>query len=220
MSKKIIYLSILLLFQFNLFGQVIPGITYYKNKKLTKQVSIKKAKWVKTVTINSDSTTTFELKKIKTNLIVRKEIYLANVPTGIWIEEINNKFVEIDYNFQLEYYDSTSSNEKKKKDTIKYDIKIIANEADKLYPSLVKFLEENFFYHPYAKVKNIHGKVLVSFTISTDGNIENIKIKQKVNPLLDKEAFRLIRLYSMKNNPVINSIPIQEFNVNMPIVFH
>jgi len=47
-------------------------------------------------------------------------------------------------------------------------------------------------YPEEAKKNNISGKVFVSFVVNKEGEVENPKIERGVNPLLDKEALRVI----------------------------
>ena len=42
--------------------------------------------------------------------------------------------------------------------------------------------------------KRIEGTVYVNFVVNSFGEIDNVKISQNVNPQLDKECLRVIRL--------------------------
>ncbi len=61
---------------------------------------------------------------------------------------------------------------------------------------LWKFISENTNYPISAKKANITGKSYISFTVSKTGKVvdERIEISSKSNPLLDKEALRVIKL--------------------------
>ncbi|WP_421920048.1 TonB family protein [Marinifilum sp.] len=59
---------------------------------------------------------------------------------------------------------------------------------------LKKFITKNIKYPNNAKKKGIEGKVLVSFIVNEEGEIEQIKIARGVDPSIDKEAMRLVRL--------------------------
>lgn len=39
----------------------------------------------------------------------------------------------------------------------------------------------------------IQGKVLVKFTVKSDGSISNIRVTKSVDPYLDKEAVRVVK---------------------------
>ncbi len=62
------------------------------------------------------------------------------------------------------------------------------------YPALKAFLQANLTYPLEANVKGIEGRVLVSFVVNRDSTITDIKVVEKVHPLLDEEAVRVIKL--------------------------
>ena len=61
-------------------------------------------------------------------------------------------------------------------------------------PALQAFLSENLHYPQEAWKKGIEGKVLVQFVVAKDGSIDNVNVIQKVHPLLDAEAVRVVKL--------------------------
>lgn len=60
--------------------------------------------------------------------------------------------------------------------------------------ALQAFLSENLHYPQEAWKKGIEGKVLVQFVVAKDGTIDNVNVIQKVHPLLDAEAVRVVKL--------------------------
>jgi TonB family protein len=58
--------------------------------------------------------------------------------------------------------------------------------------ALTKFIMDNVKYPKAAKEKGIQGKVMVSFTVTSTGKVENIKVVEAVNDLLDAEAIRVV----------------------------
>ena len=58
---------------------------------------------------------------------------------------------------------------------------------------LMEFLKINMKYPLIAEDNGIEGRVIVQFIVKADGHIENVRIAHSVNPLLDKEAIRLIK---------------------------
>lgn len=62
------------------------------------------------------------------------------------------------------------------------------------FPALQAFLIKNLVYPQEAWKKGIEGKVLVQFVVAKDGSIDNVNIIQKVHPLLDAEAVRVVKL--------------------------
>ena len=59
---------------------------------------------------------------------------------------------------------------------------------------LMKWIAEHTNYPKEAKKKGITGKVFVQFVIERDGSVSNVKLARKVNPLLDEEAVRVIKM--------------------------
>jgi len=60
--------------------------------------------------------------------------------------------------------------------------------------ALIKFISSNVKYPQNAKEKGIQGKVFVSFIIDKTGKIKDVKVDKSVNPKLDKEAIRVVKL--------------------------
>lgn len=59
---------------------------------------------------------------------------------------------------------------------------------------LLKFIGDNTKYPEEAKAKNIQGRVIVRFIVNSEGKPEDVMILKGVDPLLDAEAIRSIRL--------------------------
>lgn len=59
--------------------------------------------------------------------------------------------------------------------------------------ALVQFLSKNLKYPTVCKEQKIQGKVLVKFTVKSDGSISNIRVTRSVDPYLDKEAIRVVK---------------------------
>ena len=60
------------------------------------------------------------------------------------------------------------------------------------YNALMTWLYKNQIYPSDALKNGIQGRVMVSFIVEKDGTITNPKIIRSVDPLLDREAIRLI----------------------------
>lgn len=56
-----------------------------------------------------------------------------------------------------------------------------------------KYLGHNIVYPDYARAHNIQGKVVLSFTIKTDGKLKDVKLLNSVNPEIDAEAIRVVK---------------------------
>lgn len=59
--------------------------------------------------------------------------------------------------------------------------------------ALYKYISETMEYPEEALQKEISGRVTVRFVIQCDGKISNIEIIRSIDPLLDMEAYRIIK---------------------------
>ena len=60
--------------------------------------------------------------------------------------------------------------------------------------AFLQFLFKNINYPQKALDEDIHGTVIIGFTVKVDGTIDEIEIIQSVHESLDNEAIRLIKL--------------------------
>ena len=58
----------------------------------------------------------------------------------------------------------------------------------------MKWLTRNLRYPPTAQSQRIQGKVVISFIVNKDGSIASPTIVRSVDPLLDREALRVIKM--------------------------
>ena len=78
--------------------------------------------------------------------------------------------------------------------------------------ALINFVNESTKYPEQARKDSIEGRVVVSFTVETDGSISNPKIERSIHPLLDAEALRVVRLMPKWE-------PGAQSRYNLPIYF-
>ncbi len=60
--------------------------------------------------------------------------------------------------------------------------------------ALLKFINENIKYPEIALENNIQGKVIVRFCVTYKGSIDQVSVLRGVDPALDAEAMRVIKL--------------------------
>ncbi len=82
----------------------------------------------------------------------------------------------------------------------------------------MKWLTKNLRYPTYAHQQRIEGKVVVSFIVNTDGSIAEVKLARSVDPLLDREALRVIRMMPKWNPGIQNNRPCRTMFA-VPVVF-
>lgn len=57
----------------------------------------------------------------------------------------------------------------------------------------MKYIADNFRYPNIQGDCSIQGKIVVTFTVNEDGNLNDIKVKKSVYSDLDKEAVRVVK---------------------------
>ncbi len=60
--------------------------------------------------------------------------------------------------------------------------------------ALLQFIRDNTRYPPIAKENGIQGRVFVQFVIDVNGKVTSVQIARGVDPYLDQEALRVVRL--------------------------
>jgi len=94
------------------------------------------------------------------------------------------------------------------------DVKPIFMEGD-----LLSFISKRLEYPFSAAASKIQGKVYVQFVVMEDGSVNGVKILRSADPMLDKEAQRVVKLTDGKWTPAtIKNEPVKVF-FNMPISF-
>ena len=84
--------------------------------------------------------------------------------------------------------------------------------------ALENFMIKNLKYPEELKESGISGMVIVSFIIDTDGSIKDIKIIRGLDPLLDQEAIRVIKLLPKWKPGIQNGKPVKT-NYILPVRF-
>ncbi len=80
------------------------------------------------------------------------------------------------------------------------------------------FLGENIKYPEECRKKGVTGIVIVEFTITKDGSIEDVKVVKGVDPLLDNEAIRVVKMMP-KWTPAENKGEKVNMSYTLPIRF-
>ena len=83
---------------------------------------------------------------------------------------------------------------------------------------LMKFLQKNLKYPEEAKNKGLQGSVVVTFIVDKDGSVEEPSIARSVDPLLDAEALRVVKLMP-KWKPGMQSGKFVRVKYNVPVSF-
>jgi TonB family protein len=84
--------------------------------------------------------------------------------------------------------------------------------------ALLTFFSKNIIYPEKAREKEISGMVFVAFQLNEKGEVTTAKVTKGVDPLLDKEALRVVR--SMPRWEMSKEVKyIGEITINIPIEF-
>lgn len=85
--------------------------------------------------------------------------------------------------------------------------------------ALMDFIESEMKYPQIAKEYGIQGRVLTNFVIEKDGTLTEPVIIREVDPLLDKEALRILNSMTAKWSPAEQRGKIVRVRFALPIVF-
>ena len=85
--------------------------------------------------------------------------------------------------------------------------------------ALTKFLKDNIKYPVDAEENGIEGRVILSVMIGKDGSVSNVHVVKSVDPTLDKEALRVVRLMPKWIPGKKNGRATQE-RYTIPFIFH
>jgi len=83
---------------------------------------------------------------------------------------------------------------------------------------LMKWLTKNLKYPEAARRQQIQGRVMVSFIVNADGRPVDAKIIKSVNPILDREALRVVRMMPKWEPGISEGKPCRAL-IHLPIVF-
>lgn len=82
----------------------------------------------------------------------------------------------------------------------------------------MQWLTKNLKYPPAAQQAKIQGTVVVSFIVNKDGTVSDIKLSKSVDPLLDREALRVMKMLP-KWKPGLDRNKVCRTMIAVPVVF-
>lgn len=81
--------------------------------------------------------------------------------------------------------------------TVKFEKKYDSVEQMPMFPGgdakLMEWLSKSIRYPAVAAEAGIQGRVIMKFVLAPDGSVRDISVERSVNPLLDMEAYRVVR---------------------------
>ena len=84
--------------------------------------------------------------------------------------------------------------------------------------SFTLWVHKNTTYPPIARDNGVQGRVIVQFTVASDGSIKDVKAIRSVDVTLDKEAVRVVKS-SPKWTPATKDGAAVATRVNIPVLF-
>lgn len=82
----------------------------------------------------------------------------------------------------------------------------------------MQWLTKNLKYPPTAQQAKIQGTVIVSFIVNKDGSVSDVKLSKSADPILDKEAMRVMRMMP-KWKPGMDKNKVCRTMIAVPVVF-
>ena len=112
--------------------------------------------------------------------------------------------------------------EEQKKEEQNVDKPLRLAEQAPIFPGgmmqLMKWLTKNLKYPEVARKAKISGKVVVAFMVNTDGSVSDVRLIKSVDPNLDREALRVVRMMPKWEPGMSDGKPSRTL-VHLPIVF-
>lgn len=84
--------------------------------------------------------------------------------------------------------------------------------------AMYEYLSKNIQYPETAKMKGIHGRVIVTIIIEKDGSVSNAKVAKSVEPSLDEEALRVVTAMPKWVPGKQNGVPVR-VKYTVPVTF-
>jgi TonB family protein len=212
----------------SLIAIVVTGNLFAQTKQVTKYNQVLSLKERYDV-LKSDTSIRQGEYALLSSKLLRKGFYKNNQKDSIWTS----------YNYEREaqvIYDYTNKKlidyKKSRWDNSKNDEYAVINGTDTTKMKLdrppidldgdgkrIAIAIMKTRYPAEAKEKNIQGKVIIAFTVDTNGGISNYRIKKGIGGGCDEEALRVIKLVNGEWLPgMLNDKPVKvEFE--MPFSF-
>jgi TonB family protein len=207
---------IFVLFVFKVQGQDTISKDYLKHRFYDK-VDERKAKYIKFKVQELDGAITKIGYLKKPYRLLFKESIKDGEQVGKWLNYSENGELtqELDFDFKLSYepqkLDSFSSSFYKSKGV---------NIEEATFPegNFRIYVQRNVIYPTIAAEGGIKGKVVIVYLVDENGQISDIQVKQRLNPLLEKECVRIIK-QSPTWKPAFSNGHAIKISYEIPVVF-
>jgi len=85
--------------------------------------------------------------------------------------------------------------------------------------ALYKFISENLIYPSEAQDNNIKGRVILKFVVNPDGTADRIEVLGSIDPLLDNEAIRVVKILPKFRPGKQGGVPVPVWFI-LPVLFN
>lgn len=197
--------------------------TRYFNDRYTKEdVPQKRARYSETVENFQDGSVATTTTNLKKNEVESREVWKGDEPVGKWVGLTGRGPQEMDFDFPLIYTregcpsDGSISSIKDffvDNATFNYVAPKLANGENHM-----DILRKNLRYPAKARRGGIQGTVELIVTIGEDGKVADVKVGDGVEKHMDKEAARVIRMFSFSSPPMLDGQP-KRVCMKLPIRF-
>lgn len=112
----------------------------------------------------------------------------------------------------------TTSTAQTKKNNMVYDVVEVMPQFPGGQTAMLKYIMENIKYPKQIMEEGIQGRVTVSFIVEKDGRVSNVRLLRSVQPLLDKEAVRVVKSMPKWSPGKQKGKPVR-VRFNLPVMF-
>ena len=112
----------------------------------------------------------------------------------------------------------TTSTAQTKKNNMVFDVVEVMPQFPGGQIAMMKYIMENMKYPEQAMKEGIQGRVTVSFIVEKDGRVSNVRLLRSVQPLLDKEAIRVVKSMPKWSPGKQKGKPVR-VRFNLPVMF-
>jgi TonB family protein len=212
----------------SLIGFIITGSLFAQTKQMSKydQTSYLTERYE---VLMSDTNTRQGEYSLVGSKLLRKGFYKNNQKDSVWTSYNYQREPQIVYDYTnkklIDYKQSHWDNSKDGKYYVINGSDTTKKELDQppIYldgdGKRLSIMIDKVRYPTEAREKNIRGKVLIAFTVDTNGGVSNYVIKKRIGGGCDEEALRVVQLINGEWVPgMLNGKPVKvEFE--MPFSF-
>ncbi len=179
---------------------------YYRRRTFDNEVTKEKARYSQTVTKENGVVTT-TITNLKKGQIESRNAWRGDEPVGKWIGLTGSGPEEMDYDFDLIYGDSPCADPRPLQ-----DVPDLGSKEE-----IMQFISRHLRYPARARL-GIQGTIYLIFTVTAEGIVRDVAIRKGIDPVLDKEAARVVRALKFSPTTEGDGQP-QDVCVEMPIRF-